>query len=399
MNVLTLTNRQRLEIHQVMHREGESISNHLDSSQANIAFATFKGTERAIYFSSGYLANLAVLATLAERGDTIVSDARNHASLIDGMRLSHARVVIAPHNDPAALRRVLEDAASVAPDPAAPDEPWSRERDPLTFVVVESLYSMEGDCAPLADYMAACEAAGAVLVVDEAHAVGIYGPNGEGMIAAAGLDANRCLSINTAGKALGAAGALVAGPAWAIEYLVQRARPFVFSTAPPPAIAAAIDTSLAIVENEPWRRQRVLARAAYLRSALRRALGSAGTSVSPIAGGSGTAGSSVVPTGDGSVGTSVVPTGDGSAGTSVPAAGVPDGTSQIIPIIVGENERAVAIADALRADGFDVRAIRPPSVPDGTARLRISVNAGLTERTLDEFAGLVGAALCSAACS
>jgi 8-amino-7-oxononanoate synthase len=209
--------------------------------------------------------------------------------------------------------------------------------------------------------MTACDAAGAVLVVDEAHAVGIYGPNGTGLIAAAGLDANRCLSINTAGKALGAAGALVAGPAWAIEYLLQRARPFVFSTAAPPAIAAAVDASLTIIETEPWRRERVLARAAYLRAALHRTVGR--------------------------------------AGTSLPAIHVPDGMSQIIPIIVGENERAVALAEALQAEGFDVRAIRPPSVPEGTARLRISVNAGLTERVLDEFAGLVGAALCSAACS
>jgi 8-amino-7-oxononanoate synthase len=227
-----------------------------------------------------------------------------------------------------------------------------RDRAPLTFVVVESLYSMEGDVAPLADYSAACEAFGAVLVVDEAHAVGIYGPRGEGLIAAAKVDPNRCLSINTAGKALGAAGALVAGPAWAIDYLIQRARPFVFSTAAPPAIAAAIDASLTIVETEPERRQRVLALAAHLRAALRRA-----------------------------------------------GVDVPDGVSQIIPIVVGDNERAVSIARGLQADGFDVRAIRPPSVPPGTARLRLSVNAGLAEPTLDEFAGLVSAALCSAACS
>jgi 8-amino-7-oxononanoate synthase len=200
--------------------------------------------------------------------------------------------------------------------------------------------------------MAACEASGAVLVVDEAHAVGIYGPNGEGLIAAAGVDPNRCLSINTAGKALGAAGALVAGPAWAIDYLTQRARPFVFSTAAPPAIAAAIETSLTIVESEPERRQRLLALAAHLRAAL------------------------------------------GRAGIDVPA-----GTSQIIPVLVGDNERAVSIAEGLQTDGFDVRAIRPPSVPAGTARLRISVNAGLSEPTLDTLARLVSAALCSAACS
>jgi 8-amino-7-oxononanoate synthase len=317
-------------------------------AQLESRFASFKGTERAIYFSSGYLANLAVLATLAEPGDTIVSDACNHASLIDGMRLSRARVVVTPHNDAAALRRALEQAATHAETPAAD----RGERDSLTFVVVESLYSMEGDFAPLAEYMAACEAAGAVLVVDEAHAVGIYGPNGEGLIAAAGVDPNRCLSINTAGKALGAAGALVAGPAWAIDYLTQRARPFVFSTAAPPAIAAAIETSLTIVESEPERRQRLLALAAHLRGALRRA-----------------------------------------------GVDVPEGTSQIIPVLVGDNERAVSIAQALQADGFDVRAIRPPSVPPGTARLRLSVNAGLSERTLDTLAGLVSAALCSAVCS
>jgi 8-amino-7-oxononanoate synthase len=311
-------------------------------------FASFKGTERALYFSSGYLANLAVLATLAEPGDTIVSDACNHASLIDGMRLSRARVMVTPHNDAAALRRALEQTANHTETPAAA----RGERDPLTFVVVESLYSMEGDFAPLAEYMAACEESGAVLVVDEAHAVGIYGPNGEGLIAAAGVDPNRCLSINTAGKALGAAGALVAGPAWAIDYLTQRARPFVFSTAAPPAIAAAIETSLTIVEGEPARRQRLLALAAHLRAALRRA-----------------------------------------------GIDVPDGTSPIIPVLVGDNHRAVSIAQALQADGFDVRAIRPPSVPPGTARLRISVNAGLSERTLDALAGLVSAALCSAACS
>jgi 8-amino-7-oxononanoate synthase len=317
--------------------------------QLESRFAAFKGSERAIYFSSGYLANLAVLATLAEPGDTIVSDERNHASLIDGMRLSRARVMIVPHNDVAALRGALEQAAGATPDRLATAD---GDRAPLTFVVVESLYSMEGDVAPLAEYSAACEAFGAVLVVDEAHAVGIYGPRGEGLIAAANVDPNHCLSINTAGKALGAAGALVAGPAWVIDYLMQRARPFVFSTAAPPAIAAAIGASLTIVETEPERRQRVLALAGHLRAVLRQA-----------------------------------------------GIDVPDGVSQIIPIIVGDNDRAVAIARGLQADGFDVRAIRPPSVPPGTARLRISVNAGLTERTLDEFAGLVSAALCSAACS
>jgi 8-amino-7-oxononanoate synthase len=317
-------------------------------------FAAFKGAARALYFSSGYLANLAVLATLAEPGDTIVSDERNHASLIDGARLSRARVVIAPHNDPGALRSLLgvERASTPAAPPRDDGNPLLSDRRPLTFVAIESLYSMDGDFAPLAEYAAACEASGAVLIVDEAHAVGIHGPNGSGMIAAAGLDANRCISINTAGKALGAAGALVAGPSWAIEYLVQRARPFVFSTAAPPALADAIDASLTIIEAEPERRERLRARAAYLRAALPRA-----------------------------------------------GVDVPPGTSHIIPVLLGTNDRAVAVADALQAEGFDVRAIRPPSVPDGTSRLRISVNAALSERVLDQFAGSLSAALCSAVCS
>ena len=198
-------------------------------------FASFKRTERALYLSSGYLANLAVLTAYAESDDVIVSDERNHASLIDGTRLSRARTIICPHNDPDRLSQLLAET------------PCSGVR----FVVVESLYSMDGDMAPLADYLAICRAHGATLVVDEAHAVGIYGERGSGLIEAAGIDANECLSVNPAGKALGVAGAFVAGPAWAIEHLVQRGRPFIFSTAAPPARADAQLASLDIVEREP----------------------------------------------------------------------------------------------------------------------------------------------------
>ena len=168
----------------------------------------------------------------------IVSDERNHASLIDGARLSRARTVICPHNDRDRLSRLLAETPCAG----------------VRFVVVESLYSMDGDMAPLADYLAICRAHGATLVVDEAHAVGIYGERGSGLIEAAGIDANECLSVNPAGKALGVAGAFVAGPAWAIEHLVQRGRPFIFSTAAPPALADALLASLDIVEREPERR-------------------------------------------------------------------------------------------------------------------------------------------------
>lgn len=293
-------------------------------------FAAFKNTARALFFSSGYLANIAVMSTFAEAGDVIFSDERNHASLIDGMRLSRASRVVFPHNDVAALERLLGDT------------PCSGER----FVVVESLYSMDGDEAPLARLADICSAAGAHLIVDDAHAVGVRGGSGSGLIEECGVDGAVCLSINTAGKALGVGGAFVAGPEWAIEYLVQRARPFIFSTAAPPALAAALDASLDVVRDEPARRARLRQLARYARLGLRAA-----------------------------------------------GVAVDDGDSHIIPVHIGGNDAAVSVADALRDDGFDVRAIRPPSVAPGTARLRVSINAALDEPTLDRFVSRLVVAL------
>ena len=287
-------------------------------------FAALKRTERSLYFSSGYLANLAVLSTLPEAEDVVFSDAHNHASLIDGLRLSRARRIVFPHNDVDALSKLL----------AEDNGPGQR------FVAVESLFSMDGDFAPLAEYASACRRAGALLVVDEAHAVGVYGDDGSGLIRATGIADDVLVSVNTAGKALGVAGAFVAGPAWAIDYLEQRARPFVFSTAAPPALAAALEAALDAVAAEPERRQQLHARVGFLRMKL----AEIGIPLSPDA-------------------------------------------SQIIPVIVGENEEAVRLADALQHLGFDVRAIRPPSVPVGTARLRISLNTGLSEDDLERFVG------------
>jgi 8-amino-7-oxononanoate synthase len=286
-------------------------------------FARFKGTERSLYFSSGYLANLAVLTTFPEAGDVIFSDERNHASLIDGARLSRARRVVFPHNDVTKLEQLLREDAG----------------EGQRFVVVESLFSMDGDPAPLAEYAVLCRAAGAALIVDEAHAVGVYGATGSGLIDGQ-MSGEVFVSINTAGKALGVSGAFVAGSIDAIEYLIQRARPFIFSTAPPPAIAAALEASLGVIASEPERRERVRARARYLRQRL----------------------------------------------------GL-EGDSPVIPVIIGENDRTVAVARELQADGFDVRAIRPPTVAPGTARLRIAVNQGLSEEVLDRFVTALEAAL------
>ncbi len=294
------------------------------------AFAAFKQTERALYFSSGYLANIAVLATLPERGDVIYSDEHNHASIIDGIRLSAAARVVFPHNDVEALARAMRD----------------RPAGGQAFVVTESLFSMDGDVPPLAEYAALCTDRGAALIVDEAHAVGVYGDRGSGLIEASGIERDVCVSVNTAGKALGVSGAFVAGRAWAVDYLIQRARPFIFSTAPPPSLAAALEASLDIIMNEPERRSLLATRVMYLRNTLRRA-----------------------------------------------AVPVPEGFTQIIPIVLGDNDRAVRAAGQLQARGFDVRAIRPPSVAPGTARLRIAVNVGLSDGTIDEFVDVLASTL------
>jgi 8-amino-7-oxononanoate synthase len=291
-------------------------------------FAAFKHTERALYFSSGYLANLAVLTTLPEDGDVIFSDERNHASLIDGVRLSAAKRVVFPHANLDELARMLA----------------SRPAHGHAFVVTESLFSMDGDVAPLAEYAALCRSAGATLIVDEAHAVGLYGAGGSGLIEASGVERDVCVSINTAGKALGVAGAFVAAPAWAIDYLIQAGRPFVFTTAPPPSLAAALDASLDIVVGEPERRTQLSARVKHLRAGL------------------------------------------AAAGITAPA-----GFTQIVPIVLGDNDRALQAAAALQAKGFDVRAIRPPSVAPGTARLRISVNLNLSEDDINRFVSALSA--------
>lgn len=289
-------------------------------SALEVRFARFKGAGRALYFSSGYLANLAVLSTFPEPGDVIYSDQFNHASLIDGMRLSKARRVLFPHNNAARLTRLMEADGSAG----------------QRFIVVESHFSMEGDFAPLAAYAELCRKTGAALIVDEAHATGIYGATGSGLLEETGAGA--FLSINTAGKALGVAGAFVAGSDTAIEYLLQRARTLMFSTAAPPPVAAALHASLDVIAAEPERRRRVRNLARYLRARLREA----GFEV---------------------------------AGTD----------SVIVPVVLGGNQTAVRVAAALQAAGLDVRAVRPPTVPEGTARLRVSVHCGLTEELLDRF--------------
>jgi len=300
-------------------------------------FAAFKNTDASLYFGSGYMANIGVLATFIERQDVVLTDAQNHASIVDGIRLSRAKRVKFRH---CAIDEVAQKLR------ALPD-------DTQKFLVTESLFSMDGDFAPLADYAELCRETGTVLIVDEAHAVGVYGASGSGYIEQTGTGGEVFVSVDTAGKALGVSGAFVSGPEWAVDYLIQRARPFMFSTAPPPALAAAMDASLTVIEQEPQRRRRVQELAGLLRGML--------------------------------------------AGQGVD---IGRSQSQIIPVMLGGNDRAKFIAVELQREGFDVRAIRPPAVPQGTARLRVSVNALLDESILQRFASILQkVTLCSAVSS
>ncbi len=285
-------------------------------------FAEWKNTDRALYFNSGYQANIGVLQTFLEKTDVVFSDEFNHASLIDGIRLSRAKKVIYTHLDAGNLAKLLHETKC----------------EGQKFLVTESLFSMDGDIAPLENYADLCRDTNTNLIVDEAHAVGVYGAKGSGLIEEFSIENSVFLSINTAGKALGVSGAFLTGSDAAIEYLIQKARSFIFSTANVPAVANALKVAIEIAESETERREKLLGLSKYLRDKLNE------------------------------------------NGVSVPSD-----NSQIIPVLIGESEKAVKIAENLQAKGFDVRAIRPPTVPENTARLRVSVNLHLTEAILYDF--------------
>ena len=292
------------------------------------ALAAFTQRPRALLFGSGWAANLGVLRALLGRGDTLIADDLNHASLIDGGRLSGAQYVRAGHADVAAVEAALR---------AAP-------RDGLRVVATDSVFSMDGDVAPLPQLVALCRAHDAALLVDDAHGFGVLGDHGRGAVEALATPPD--LYIATLGKALGVAGAFVAGSEDLIEFLVQRARSWVFSTAPPPALAAAARCALGIQQAEPERRARLQALVRRLR--------------------------------------------DGAAARGVTLA--PSGTP-IQPLIVGDEGRALALSAELLRRGYWVTAIRPPTVPAGTARLRITLSAAHTEAQVDGLCDALAAGL------
>jgi len=278
--------------------------------------ARFFGAEGALFFGSGYAANAALFATVPQDGDLVAHDALVHASALDGMRLGRAEVATFAHNDAGAA----DDAIAAWRAKGGRGTPW---------IAVESLYSMDGDRAPLDELALVAQRHDAVLVVDEAHGVGVSGPDGRGLAHA--LDGRPdVISLKTLGKAPGCEGALVCGPAVVCDFLINRARPFLFSTAPSPLAAAVAREALRALADEPWRRERLVALVA-----------AAGRLLAPL--------------------------------------GVTDTGTQVMPLVLGEDARAVDVAAALRSQGFDVRAIRPPTVPSGTARLRLSLTLNIGE--------------------
>jgi len=296
------------------------------------AIAQFEGTEAALVFPTGFAANLGAIAALAGPGDLVCTDRKNHASLLDGCRLSRADVRVFPHADPATLDRLLErDAARSGAE---------RRR----LVVTDSLFSMDGDLGVLGDLGEVCRRHNAMLLIDEAHATGVFGRQGRGVAEHLGVESLVDVRVGTLSKALGAGGGFVAGPRTLIDWLINRARPYVFSTAMPPGTAAAATEALRIVRDEPERREQLLRRANELRERLRQRGHSTGLSA-----------------------------------------------SQIIPIVVGTPERALELSAQLRDAGLLVPAIRPPTVPEGESCLRISLTAGHTaehiERLLEGLAG------------
>ncbi len=286
-------------------------------------FVEFIGAEAALFFTSGYLANIGLLGSVAGRGDIIFSDELNHASLIDGARLSGAEKVIYKHCDLNSLETVL----------AAHDARRCRK-----LIVTESVFSMEGDIAPLAEMAMVARRHGAALIVDEAHATGVFGPSGRGCVAEAGLENEVFATVHTCGKALASAGAFVCGSAALKNFLINRARTFLFNTALPPYFAAQIRAALTLARAADAERARLLSMAQTLRMRLRESGWNTGAS-----------------------------------------------ESQIVPVMMGDNAAASLMAAELAEKGFAIRAIRPPTVREGTARLRISLTCNLRDDELARF--------------
>jgi len=283
------------------------------------ALAQFVRMPRALLFSSGYQANIGAITALAVAEGAVFSDALNHASLIDGVRLSRAQVIRYPHADVDALSKAL--AASSAKN---------------KLVVTDGVFSMDGDIAPVPALLELCERHDALLILDDAHGFGVVGPQGRGLPAHFSLDSPRIVYVGTLGKAAGVSGAFVAGAAEVVETVLQRARTYIYTTAAPAMLAAAVEVSLQLIEKEEWRREHLRKLIGGLKQSLGETLAFSYTAIQPL--------------------------------------------------VLGTNARAIGASAMLRERGILVPAIRPPTVPEGTARLRISLSAAHSEQDIARVA-------------
>ena len=297
--------------------------------ELEIKLAQFKGTETALVFNSGFQANTGIIPTLVRDGDVVFSDALNHASIIDGCRLARAKVVVYRHCDVDQLERGLKDAP----------------RSSRKLIVTESLFSMDGDEAPLKKIVELSEKYDAMTMVDEAHATGVYDPDGAGLVARLGLGERVLVQMGTLGKALGGFGAYVAGSAALRELLINRCRSFIFTTSLPPAVMAMSIAAVDLIRREPERRRVLRDNCARVRNGLARLGYSLG-----------------------------------------------DSRSQILPLMIGDANECMRLSDRLLDRGVFAQGIRPPTVPPGTSRLRITLMATHTsdqiDRALEVFASV-----------
>jgi 8-amino-7-oxononanoate synthase len=288
----------------------------------------FEHSQSALLFPTGYAANVGTITALVDRDDSVFCDRLNHASLIDGCRLSGARLHVIPHGDLAVLEEELGKASS------------RRRR----LIVIDSVFSMDGDVADLPELIALADRHDAMLLIDEAHATGVLGTGGRGLAEHFGISSDRLVRVGTLSKAFGCLGGFVVGPQNLIEWLWNKARPQVFSTALPPAIAAAASAAIDIIEREPERRARLASHSSVLQTRLV------------------------------------------NAGLVVPKTRL---STPIIPLVLKEEDRTLQAAARLEEAGFLVAAIRPPTVPAGSSRLRVSLHCEVTDEQLDRLAKLL----------
>lgn len=323
---------------------GHSLEHHALEEE----LAAFTGRPRALLFATGYMANLGVISALTDRHDLVLADRRNHASLLDAARLSGARLRRYIHGDLTHAGELLLAARSSGTAGETRQALEAREdagaRSAATLIVTDGVFSMDGDLAPLPGLAALAARHDAALMVDDAHGLGVIGSTGRGSLEHSGVAAGSVpILVGTLGKAFGTFGAFVAGEATLIDYLIQRARTYIYTTALPPAVAAASRAALRLAREEDWRRERLHGLTLRFRAAA------------------------------------------ATLGVPLTASATP-----IQPLIVGDCARALALSEALMNAGFWVTAIRPPTVPAGSARLRITLSAAHRDQDVDALAETLG---------